>query len=58
MSQIKKKKKNKKHLFIYLAALGLKLWHVGSSSLTSNRTWDPLHWEPGIPATGPPGKFL
>ena len=44
-----------KYLFIYLAALVLVL--AGSSSLTRDRTWFPLHWECGVLATGPPGKF-
>ena len=31
---------------------------VGSSSLTRDGTLGPLHWEQGVLATGPPGKFL
>ena len=41
-----------KYLFTYLAAQeccgdtqDLKLWHVGSRSLTGDRTGAPLHWE-------------
>ena len=30
--------------------------HVGSTSLTRDRTPGPLHWEHGALATGPPGK--
>ena len=60
-----------KHLFIWLhwslvAALrifnlhcglqNLQLWYVESSSLTKDQTQDPLHWEHGTLATGPPGK--
>ncbi|CAN0250602.1 unnamed protein product [Rangifer tarandus platyrhynchus] len=35
-----------------------KSWHVGSSSLTGDRTWSPLYWERGVLASGPPGKSL
>ena len=34
------------------------LWHVGSSFLTKDGTWHPLHWEHKVLATGPPGKSL
>ena len=34
------------------------LWHEGSSSLTSDWTQPPLHWECIVLATGPPGKSL
>ena len=33
------------------------LWPMGSSSL-KGLNWDPLHWEFGVLATGPPGKSL
>ena len=33
---------------------GLCVYHVGSSSLTSDQTCAPLHLEPGVLATGPP----
>ena len=33
-------------------------WRGGSSSLTRDRTWGLLHWEPEVLATGPPGKSL
>ena len=33
-------------------------WHVGSSFLTRNGTWAPLHWECRVLVTGPPGKSL
>ena len=32
------------------------LWHVGSSSLTRDQTWAPLHCEWGVLATRSPGK--
>ena len=50
---------------IYLAVWGLSfgtqglrssLWHVGSSSLTRDRTQVPLLWDCGVLAAGPPGK--
>ena len=34
------------------------LRHVSSSSLTRDWTQGRLHWEHGVLATGPPGKFL
>ena len=34
------------------------LWHVGSSSLTRDQTWAPLHWKHGVLATGLPGKSV
>ena len=44
---------------IYVAACRIfKLQHVGSSSLTRDRTPAPLHWEHGVLATGAPGKLL
>ena len=62
------------YLFIYLAVLGLScntgifslrpanswLWHVGSSSLTRDRTLPPhpLHWEHRVLATGPARESL
>ena len=33
------------------------LWHVGSSSLTRDRTLGPLHWECRVLAARPPRKF-
>ena len=34
------------------------LQHVGSSSLTRDRTPGPMHWKQGVLVTGPPGKSL
>ena len=34
------------------------MWHVGSSSLTRDRTQGPLNWELRVLATGPQGKSL
>ena len=31
---------------------------MGSSSLTRDQTWGPLHWEHGVLATGPPVSHL
>ena len=60
------------YIFIYLSASGLscgiqdlqlqcvnsQLQHVGSNSLTRDRTQVPCPWEHGGLATGPPGKSL
>ena len=44
-------------IYIYLfGCTESQLRHVGSSSLTRDRTWAPLHWEPRVLATGLPGK--
>jgi len=45
-----------KKLFIYLAALGLQLWHVGCRSPDEASSLGPLHWEHGVLATGLPEK--
>ena len=38
--------------------LFIRLWHMGSSSLTRDRTWALLHQEYKDPSFGPPGKSL
>ena len=43
------------YLFTWLHR-GSELWHVGSSSLTRDRTQVPCIWEREVLATGPPGK--
>ena len=35
---------------------GILVWHVGSSSLTRDWTWGPLHCDHGVLATGPSWK--
>ena len=46
-------------VFIYLVASGLSCgMHVGSSSLTRDRTRAPSPWERGVLSTAPPGKSL
>ena len=60
------KLKKKNYLFIIwlhrvLVAAGRLLscgMHVGSSSLTRDRTWPPLHWGRGVSTTAPPGKSV
>ena len=45
-----------------LGHAGSWLWHMGSSSLTRDRTWcpppypHPLHWKHRVLTTGPPGN--
>ena len=41
---------------IFSFGMWSQLWHVGSSSLTRDRTRAPLHWDRRVLATGPPGS--
>ena len=53
----------KKYIFIYLFAPGFYLQHTNSLVVACGIQFPdqgsnpgPLHWEHGVPATGPPGK--
>ena len=43
-------------LLLFVGCTSSYLWHVGSSSLTRDRTLGPLHWERRVLAPGPPRK--
>ena len=43
-------------LLLFVGCTSSYLWHVGSSSLTRDRTLGPLHWECRVLAPGPPRK--
>ena len=43
-------------LLLFVGCTSSYLWHVGSSSLTRDRTLGPLHWERRVLAARPPRK--
>ena len=43
-------------LLLFVGCTSSYSWHVGSSSLTRDRTLGPLHWEHRVLAPGPPRK--